>query len=127
MSSSSSTGLLASLRRLGENLLSTVHDRIELVAVELQEEKLRLVQTFIWISTAVFTGMMALVFVSLTIVYLFWDQWRLGVLITLAVVYTLIFIAVVLAFRRHLAREPRPLDATLKELAEDRSCIPQES
>jgi len=127
MSSSSSTGLLASLRRLGENLLSTVHDRIELVAVELQEEKLRLVQTFIWISTAVFTGMMALVFVSLTIVYLFWDQWRLGVLITLAVVYTLIFIAVVLAFRRHLAREPRPLDATLKELAEDRSCIPPES
>jgi uncharacterized membrane protein YqjE len=127
MSSSASTGLLASLRRLGDNLLATVHDRIELVAVELQEEKLRLVQTFIWISTAVFTGMMALVFVSLTIVYLFWDQWRLGVLITFAVVYSLIFVAVVLAFRRHLAREPRPLDATLKEMAEDRSCIPPES
>ena len=124
MALSSSTGLLASLRRLGDNLLGTVHDRIELVAIELQEEKHRLIQTFIWISVAVFTGMMALVFISLTVVYLFWEQSRLGVLIALAAVYTLIFVAVVLAFRRHLAREPRPLEATIREINQDRSCIP---
>ena len=73
---------------------------------------------------AVFTGMMALVFISLTVVYLFWEQSRLGVLIALAAVYTLIFVAVVLAFRRHLAREPRPLEATIREINQDRSCIP---
>jgi len=124
MASSASTGLLASLRRLGDNLLATVHDRIELVGLELQEEKLRLVQNFIWIAAAVFSAGMALVFISLTIVYLFGQQSRLAVLISLAAVYTLVFIAVVVAFRRHLAKESHPLEATLREISEDRSCIP---
>ena len=124
MPSSASTGLLASLRRLGDNLLATVHDRIALVSLELQEEKLRLVRTFIWIAAVVFSAGMALVFISLTIVYLYWEQSRLAVLISLAAVYTLVFIGVVVGFRRHLAKETLPLGTTLREISEDRECIP---
>jgi len=127
MSSPVSTGLIGSLRELGDNLLGTVQDRLELLSVEVQEEKLRLIWTFIWISVAVFSGMMFLVFLSLTAVYLFWDEARLTVLLSLTALYGIAFVAVVLAFRRHVAREPRPLDATLRELAADRSCIPRES
>ncbi len=126
MSSSSSTGLLGSLRQLGDNLLGTVQDRLELLSVEVQEEKLRLIQAFIWISVAVFAGMMTLVFLSLTVVYLFWEQARLAVLVGLTVFYAIAFLAVVCAFRRHLARQPRPLESTLREITEDRSCIPRE-
>lgn len=124
---SASTGLLGSLRELGGNLLGTVKDRLELLSTEVQEEKLRLVRTFIWISVVVFTGMMLLVFLSLTVVYLFWAEARLGVLIALTVAYAAIFAGVVAAFRRHLAREPRPLDSTLREIAEDRACIRTEN
>jgi uncharacterized membrane protein YqjE len=127
MSPPVATGLIGSLRELGDNLLGTVQDRLELLSVEVQEEKLRLIQTFIWINVAVFSGMMFLVFLSLTVVYLFWDEARLAVLIALTSFYALAFLAVVRAFRRHVAREPRPLDATLREVAADRSCIPRDS
>jgi len=116
-------GFLDSLRQLGANLLGTVHDRAELFAVELQEEKVRLVQTFVWICAAVFTGMMALTFVSLTLVYLFWEQARLAVLSGLALFYLAALGGIIAAFRRYLARQPRPFEATLEELREDRTCI----
>jgi len=47
-----SSGLLGSVRSLADNLLGSVHDRVELISVELQEEKQRLIQIFIWISVA---------------------------------------------------------------------------
>ncbi len=119
----SSTGFLGTFRALGDGLLATVQDRLELFAVELQEEKLRLIQTFVWISAALFTGMMAVTFASLTLVYFFWETARLAVLGGLAVFYTAAMLAIILAFRRFLARQPVPFAATREVLGEDRSCI----
>ena len=114
---------LSSLRSLGDGLLASVQDRLELFTVELQEEKFRLVQTFVWICAAVFTGMMAITFASLTVVYLFWENARLAVLGGLTVFYAAALVAIVLAFRRFRARQPAPFTATLQELGEDRTCI----
>lgn len=118
-----SSGFLDSLRHLGAGLLGAVHDRVELLAVELHEEKFRLIQIFVWISAAVFTGMMALTFASLTLVYLFWDGARLAVLGGLAGFYLVALGVILAAFRRYLSRQPRPLAATLQELQDDRTCI----
>ncbi len=120
-------GFLRSLRSLGDGFLASVQDRLELFTVELQEEKFRLIQTFIWISAAVFTGMMAITFASLTLVYLFWETARLAVLGGLAVIYTGALVAIIIAFRRYLARQPNPFAATLHEIGEDRTCIRTES
>jgi uncharacterized membrane protein YqjE len=116
-------GYLSSLRSLGDGFLASVQDRLALFTVELQEEKLRLVQTFIWISAAVFTGMMAVTFASLTLVYLFWESARLAVLGGLALLYTAALVAIIVAFRRYLARQPSPFAATLHEIGQDRACI----
>lgn len=116
-------GWLDSLRSLGDSLLDSVQDRLELLAVELHEEKFRLVQTFVWISAAVFTGMMTLAFASLTLVYLCWESARLAVLGGLAAGYGLALVAIIVGFRRFLARQPKPFAATLQELGEDRACI----
>jgi len=116
-------GILGGLRVLGDNLLGTVQDRLELASVELQEEKLRLVQTFLWISATVVAGMMALAFASLTLVYLFWANARLAVLLGLTLFYTVALIAIVLGFRRFLARQPVPFSATREEIGADRTCI----
>lgn len=124
-SSDSPPRFVASLRGLGESLLAGVQDRVELVALELQEEKFRLIQTFCWISAGMFATAMALTFASLTLVYLFWDTARLAVLVGLTLAYAGAATAIVLAFRRYLARQPRPFAATVEELKEDRACIPK--
>ena len=122
-----SAGFLHSLRALGDSLLATVQDRLELVSVELQEEKFRLIQIFVWISAAIFTGMMALGFASLTLVYLFWASARLAVLGGLTLFYAAALVAIILALRRFIARQPRPFSATRHEIGKDRACIRNES
>jgi len=122
-----SAGFLHSLRALGDGLLATVQDRLELFSVELQEEKFRLIQIFVWISAAVFTGMMAIMFASLTLVYLFWASARLAVLGGLTIVYTGALVALVIALRRFIARQPRPFSATRQEIGKDRACIRNEN
>jgi uncharacterized membrane protein YqjE len=117
------TGFLASFRSLGDVLLATVSDRLELFSVELQEEKFRLIRIFLWISAGIFAGMMAVTFASLTLVYLFWESARLAVLGGLAVFYAAALVAIIIAFRRFLARQPQPFAATLQEIKEDRACI----
>jgi uncharacterized membrane protein YqjE len=118
---------MGSLRTLGDGLLASVEDRLELFATELQEEKFRLIQTVIWICAAAFTGMMAIIFASLTLVYLFWDSARIVVLSGFAAMYTAALMAVIIAFRRFLARQPQPFAGTLSEIREDRTCIQSES
>ncbi len=117
------TGFLASLHALADALLGTVEERIELVSVELQEEKHRLIQTFIWICAAVFAAMMAVAFASITLVYLFWDSARLAALGGLALFYALATVVIIVGFRRKVAREPRPFSTTLHEIKVDRACI----
>ncbi len=120
-------GVLSSLRSLGDGILASVQDRLELFSIELQEEKLRLIRTFVWISVTVFLGMMAIMFASLTLVYLFWESARLAVLGGLAVLYAGALVVVIVMFRRYLARQPSPFAATLHEIGEDRACIRPEN
>jgi uncharacterized membrane protein YqjE len=116
-------GLLASFRTLGDTLVASLQDRLELFSLELQEEKFRLIQIFLWISAAVFAGMMALVFASLTVVYLFWESARLAALGGLTALYAGALVAIIIGLRRYLARQPVPFAATLQEIKEDRACI----
>ena len=116
-------GFLGSLRTLGDGLLATVQDRLELFSVELQEEKFRLIQIFVWITAAIFTGVMAITFASLTLVYLFWGSARLAVLGGLAAFYAGALVVIIIAFRRFIARQPSPFSATRQEIGKDRACI----
>ncbi len=120
-------GILASLSTLADGLLATVEDRFELFSLELQEEKFRLIQLFVWISAAVFAGMLAITFASLALVYFFWESARLAVLVGLAIFYTGAAVAIILAVRRFIARQPSPFSASRQEIGADRACIPKEN
>ena len=126
-SSSGTAGLLGSLRGLADSLLESARDRIELFAIELHEEKFRVIQLFIWISAAIFSAILAITFASLTIVYLFWETARIAVLGGFAVAYTAIFVAVLIYCRKFIAQQPRPFGATIMELKSDRTCIRPEN
>jgi uncharacterized membrane protein YqjE len=116
-------GFLGSLRQLGDGLLAALESRVQLFATELQEEKFRLLQSFIWISAAIFVGAMALTLASVTLVYALQENARLVALGGLTLVYTAACVAIIILFRRHLSRQPRPFADTLRELEADRSCF----
>jgi uncharacterized membrane protein YqjE len=125
--SSAPHGFIGSFAHLCAGLVGSVEDRLKLLSVELHEEKLRLIQIGIWISAAIFSGMMAVAFISLTVVFLFWESARLLVLGGFALFYSGAVVAIVILFRRHLASQPKPFAATLEELKEDRECIQPEN
>ncbi|AHF93719.1 membrane protein [Opitutaceae bacterium TAV5] len=116
-------GFVDSLRALGDGLIALLQHRLELFSVELQEEKYRLIRIFIWISAVVFTAMLAVTFASLALVCFFRESARLAVLGGLTIFYAGALVTLVIAFRRSLARQPKPLAATLGEIGKDRSCI----
>jgi uncharacterized membrane protein YqjE len=121
------SGLLGSLRGFADGLIGSVHDRFELLAIELHEEKHRLIQILIWISAIVVLALLALVFVSFALVVFFWDTARVAVVGGLAAAYVGGLVALILGFKRYLARMPKPFEGTLQELREDRACIRPES
>jgi uncharacterized membrane protein YqjE len=71
--------------------------------------------------------MMTLAFASLTVVYLFWESARLAALGGLTLLYAAALVAIIVALRRYLARQPVPFAATLQEMTEDRACIRSEN
>src|SRR3954465_9602735 len=119
----SPSGLLGNLRGFADGVLGSAHDRLELLAVELHEEKFRLIQIFIWISAIVFLGILSMVFVSFAIVVLLWETARITAICSLAGAYSIGLVATVMGFRRYLQRQPKPFAATLGELRQDRECI----
>jgi len=121
--SSPSPGFLSSLRVLGDNLLGALQSRLTLFSIELHEERLRLAQFVIWLTAALFTGVMALAFGSLALAFWLWQSSPLLAVTVLAAVYFVGFVVVALAFRSYLARQTRPFDATIQELEKDRQCI----
>ncbi len=126
-SSAVAPGLMASMRLLADSLVGNVHDRLQLLGIEVQEEKFRIIQSFLWIAAMVFAGSMAVIFASLALVYLFWESARLAVLGGLALFYALAFLAVLRGFNQWRAQQPEPFAGSLKELAEDRACIRSEN
>jgi uncharacterized membrane protein YqjE len=104
-------------------LVGSAHDRIELFSIELQEEKLRIFRVLILINAAIFSAFLALIFISLVVVYLFWETARLGVLSGFAVFYSAAFAGLVIALKRYLATLPGPFESTRQELAADRDVL----
>jgi uncharacterized membrane protein YqjE len=126
-SSFSPPGLLQSVRELADGLVASVHDRLALLAVELQEEKFRLIRSFLWLAAIFFSALLAVGFLSLTIVYCCQGPARLVALISMTVVYVAALVALVLGARHHFAHESRPFAATLQEMSRDRACIRPEN
>lgn len=117
------SGIVASLRSFGDGLLRSIHDRVALLGIELEEEKLRLVQIVIWIGAAIVASVMALTLGSLTLVLLFWDSARIAVAAGLTVLYVAVLAGIVVYLKRMLSSQPRPFAASLEEITEDRSCL----
>jgi uncharacterized membrane protein YqjE len=117
------SGLLESLRRLCSNGLALVQNRIELFAVELQEQKVRLVKTLLLTALTVFLGNTAVLVLTATVVVLVGEEAFKFVLIGLSLFYSLAALAAGLLLRRELRSAPPPFADSMSELKKDCECL----
>ena len=119
-------GIFTSLRRLLDNGLALAQNRVELFAVELREEKCRLVEIMLWAAAVVALAMMTLSVSTILIVLLFWETARIAVLLALSLLYLLATLLVWRGLRTRLNRTSA-FSATLGEIGRDRACLGTES
>lgn len=116
---SSPSGIFASLRRLADTALSTVQNRVELFALELQEEKSWLISTLLWAAAMIFFCGLAIILAVGAILYFAPESWRPWVLLGIAAVFIWLAINAVAGFRRSLRDKRPPLSETMGELKKD--------
>lgn len=115
-----SPGLLASLRNLAATAVGILQTRLELLATEVEEERLRVLQIVFWAVIAVFFLVLGVLMVTLFFVVLFWDTHRVLVTGMSAALYLMLAVAIGLAVRSKARAKSKLFSASLAELAKDR-------
>jgi uncharacterized membrane protein YqjE len=111
--------IMAAAGRIGATLLAMVHTRLELAAVEMEEEAHRLLGYVAWLVLAVFLVAGAFVLAALFVILLFWDSYRLHAVGGMAALFLLAGAAIATRVRASFANRPPLLSATLGELRND--------
>lgn len=109
----------AAVGRIGSTVLAMARTRLELAAVELQEETQRLFGYLAWALAAAVLALGALVLAVLFVLVLFWDTHRLLAVGGMTVLFALGCGFAVMKLRTGLASRPPLLGATLAELRKD--------
>jgi uncharacterized membrane protein YqjE len=94
--------------------------RLELLATEIEEERVRLAHLLLLYFIASFFFALGILTLTLFVIVLFWDTHRLLVIGLLAVIYFAAGLAVTYVLRREAAAGSRLFSASLSELAKDR-------
>jgi len=116
-------GLLVSLRGLIATSVALLRTRLELLATELEEERLRLLSIALYAAAALFMLGAGLVLLIVFLAVLFWDSHRLLVMGGLTAMFLLCgCVALMLALRQARAGS-RLFSASLAELAQDHRAL----
>lgn len=114
------SGLIGSVKRLASTLASIISTRLELLANELQEERLRLTQMLLLGLFALFCAGMGVLLLVLFIVVLFGDEHRLAALGVLCVLFFSLAAVLALLLRSKAQTGSKLFSASLAELAKDK-------
>jgi uncharacterized membrane protein YqjE len=124
---SNNGGWMDSLRRSGHSLLGLTQSRLELFAVELQEEKLRALNLLVVLAIALALGVVGmLVLVGILGIYL-WSVAGYFGLAGLAVVFLAASAGLLWSIRRGIRVGPTPFAETISEFRKDRECFRRDS
>jgi len=110
------------LRRLSETVLSILHNRLELLTLELKEEKFWAVGTLIVAVLAASFAILSIVAVLVTIAFLVPAEARGWVMVSISIMMIGGLVACVLNLKAKLNRPPALAD-TLAELKKDIECL----
>ncbi|MGH8322004.1 MAG: phage holin family protein, partial [Gammaproteobacteria bacterium] len=96
-----------------------VYTRLDILATEVEEEKIRLVRIMLLSALAIFFLCMALVMLSILIVVLFWNDHRIAALSGITLVHILLAIASACWLRFLAKRKSHLFMTSLAELRRD--------
>jgi uncharacterized membrane protein YqjE len=114
-----SGGIFHSLRQLGATFVAILHTRIEIVATEFEEERVRIRRGLLLAVVAGFCLAVATLLAVIFLVVLFWDTHRLIAIGVLFLVFFGVGVLSVLRLAHHARTRPRLFAATLSELVKD--------
>ena len=114
--------LAATSKTFARRLLTIGENRLELLTVEVQEERERLLHAFLLALGVAAFGLLAGLTLTATIVVLLWDWSPVAVLLILTALYAA---AGICLWRRlaGLLRDWQTLSASLDQLRKDRECL----
>jgi uncharacterized membrane protein YqjE len=122
----SRVGVFASLRRLLKTVVAIAQNRLELLLVEMQEERWRFFDALLLTGAVLILAAMTLMLVTLTVVVVCLKANRLDLLVALMVLF---LAATIVGFWRLRLRLKNwaPFSATLAELKKDKACLDEKS
>ncbi len=113
-------GLMGSIKQLLSTVTSIASTRLELLANELQEERLRLTQMLLFALFALFCFGVGILLLTAFIVVLFWDDHRLAALGALSAIFLALGTLMAMRLRSKAQAKSRLFSASLAELTKDR-------
>lgn len=113
-------GLLGSLQRFIATVIEVLQTRTEIAVTEFEEERERLRELVVFGFFALFFFGFGFLLLTLFIVVLFWDSYRVYAVGAFALLYLGLGLFSAITLRRRLATRPRLFATTLAELAKDR-------
>ena len=120
VSGEAGAGIVQSLRNLAATLVAILRTRFELVATELEEERIRLLQLLFWAAGALFFFGVGILLVVVLLVAVFWDSYRIIAIVTLAIIFLGAGVGMAFVVRRLMLARPKLFSSSLDELAKDR-------
>lgn len=115
-------GLLNTLRRLGATILAIFQNRLELLIVELQEHRIRLVEALLLVAAIVALGFFTLTLAAAAVIFLVWKAFGVAGLFVLSGIGLIGTLLVGWRLRARLKNWPL-LAGTLAELRKDREWL----
>ncbi len=116
-------GLLQSIKHLAQTLLGAAQTRLEILATEIEEERVRLEQMLLVALAAAFCFVMGVVLAIALVVVYFWDTHRLLAVGMLAAAFLAASLVLGLILRDKVKTRPKPFAITRGELAKDRAML----
>lgn len=111
--------LFAAVGRIASTLVAMVGTRLELAAIEFQEDARRLLAHLAWTLFAVFLALGACMLAALFVIVIFWDSYRLQAVGGMALLFGAAAALILLKVRVNMNAEAPLLSSTLAELRND--------
>lgn len=120
-----SHGILASARNFMATLVDIIATRVEIVANELEEEGLRLGSMAAWAACTFLFAALALIFFSVLVVAVFWDEHRIAATASVAGFYLVLALVAGAQLRTRVERKSKLFATTVEELRKDQARLLQ--
>ncbi len=114
---------MAGISGVARNLFGLVVSRVELAALELSGVRTNLLKLLLVAAVGIITGLFAIAYWSVLVVYLSWDSLGWKILLIMAALFSVLTVGIGLYARSLLTNGKLSMPATLAELSHDRDTL----